>query len=414
MLDLQSAAPLFPWNLGSVLIGTILIGLLLLWWSYGLLRYAIARMFPIPSYFHRSHEAISREPNGHNESLPNLLILGPPGSGKTAFTKKLQHEWERFDLHAIKGKEAWAEASLAQVAEKTRAVVVDHFEYQWGDPPQDQEKRMFIGGLLSRGIKVCIMSAYNPYDWNEQPPKDSSLTSSLRPPGPWTAIFHTFGLAYFIPGIMEGVIRKWLNPQTDDGHTKDTEQLLFVKGLLKHETEATVHLVKIGNWIRSLQDWEMWSPEEIKEQVRLAALPYYRSLWESCSMDEKLALYHVASDGYLHTHNPELLPLLQKGLLRLKPDIQLLNESFRSFVLESATNTRVEEWQAGATPDTWARLKYPLLLVFGVIVVFLFATQQEFKNSFITLVSLLPILLPALPELPSLFAGSKNTRPSSA
>jgi len=131
-------------------------------------------------------------------------------------------------------------------------------------------------------------------------------------------------------------------------------------------------------------------------------------------MDEKLALYHVASDGYLHTHNPELLPLLQKGLLRLKPDIQLLNESFRSFVLESATNTRVEEWQAGTTPDTWARLKYPLLLVFGVIVVFLFATQQEFKNSFITLVSLLPILLPALPELPSLFAGSKSTRPSSA
>ena len=131
-------------------------------------------------------------------------------------------------------------------------------------------------------------------------------------------------------------------------------------------------------------------------------------------MDEKLALYHVASDGYLHTHNPELLPLCQKGLLRLKPDIQLLNESFRSFVLESATNTRVEEWQAGGTPDTWARLKYPLLLVFGVIVVFLFATQQEFKNSFITLVSLLPILLPALPELPSLFAESKITRPSSA
>lgn len=127
-------------------------------------------------------------------------------------------------------------------------------------------------------------------------------------------------------------------------------------------------------------------------------------------MYEKLALYHVASDGYLHTHNLELKTLCYKGLLRLNPDIQFLNESFRSFVLDRATGIRVAEWEAGATPNTWARLKYPLLLVFGIIVVFLFATQQEFKNSFITLVSLLPILLPALPELPSLFAGSKNTR----
>jgi hypothetical protein len=122
----------------------------------------------------------------------------------------------------------------------------------------------------------------------------------------------------------------------------------------------------------------------------------------------------VASDGYLHAYNPELTALCQKGLLRMKPDIQLFNETFRSFVLEIATNTKVVEWEAGHTPDTWARLKYPFLLVFGVIVVFLFATQQEFKNSFITLISLLPILLPALPELPLLFSGQKNTGSSSA
>ena len=157
----------------------------------------------------------------------------------------------------------------------------------------------------------------------------------------------------------------------------------------------------------------MWSPQEMKEEFRLAAFPYYQTLWESCSFPEKLALYHVASDGYLHSHNPELVGLCQKGLLRLAPDIQLLNESFRSFVLEAATSTGLAKWEAGDSPDTWARLKYPFLLLFGVIVIFLFATQQEFKNSFITLVSLLPILLPALPELSSLFTGQKTSGSSS-
>lgn len=414
ILELQAAAPLFPWNLGPVLVATILFGVFLITVSYGLLRYAIARIFPMPSFLHRLHDVRSNPPNVRNESLQNLLILGPPGSGKSAFTQKLHHEWERFDLHTISGKKSWAEVSLDQLAEKRRAVVVDHFEYQWGDPGQDQEKRTFIEGLLSRGIKICIMSACNPYDWAGRPSKDSSPTSSLDPQGPWTDLFHTFGLAYFIPNNMDTVVREWLNPQTNDGHIEDRGQLLFVKRVLKQETQTTAHMGKIGNWIRSLQEWPMWSPEEMKEELRLLAFPYYQSLWESCSHHEKLALFHVAIDGYLHSHNPELVPLCQKGLLRLNPDIQLLNESFRSFVLDIAPNTRVAEWEDGATSDTWARLKYPFLLIFGVIVVFLFATQQEFKNSFITLISLLPVLLPALPELPWIFAGQKNTGSSSA
>jgi hypothetical protein len=413
MLVFQTAAPLFPWSLGTLLIGTILFGGFLLTVSYGLLRYAIARIFPLPSFFLRSHDPMSHEPNEGHEPLQNLLILGPPGSGKSAFIQKLHHEWERFDLHTIRGKISWAEAALAHVAGKTGAVVVDHFEYQWGDAAQDREKRIFIEGLLSRDLKVCIMSACNPYDWEEKSFKDPLATSSLDPRGPWTDLFRTFGLGYFIPNTIEALIREWLNHQARDGHTEDRGHLLFVKRLLKQETEATMHLRKIGKWIRSFPQWPMWSPAEMKEQLRLAAFPYYRSLWESCSIHEKLALYHVASDGYLHAHNPELIPLCQKRLLHLNPDIQLLNESFRTFVLKNATKTRVAEWEAGANPDTWARLKYPFLLVFVAIVIFLFATQQEFKNSFITLVSLLPILLPALPELPLLFSSQKNTRSSS-
>jgi hypothetical protein len=412
-LHVHAEVPLFPWNLGPLIPGMIFIGALLLIVSFPLLRYVLVQIFPMPLFPHGRRDEMPRQ--GINESLQNILIVGPPGSGKSALARTFEDEWERFDLHSVRGKTSWAEISLAQMAMQKRAVVVDHFEYQWDNPAQNEEKRLLIEGLLSRDLKVCIMTSSNPYDWDNRPSKESLPSSSLGPQGSWTDLFHTFGLVYFIPDKTEAVIREWLNPQTGAGYAGDKkDQFLFLKRWLERETNPTVHLKKIGNWMRAFPDWPTWSPEEMKEQIRLTAFPYYRSLWESCSIHEKLALFHVATDGFLHTHNPELVTLSQKGLLRFDPDLQLLNESFRSFVMETARNSRIAGWEEGATSDTWARLKYPFLLVFGVIVIFLFATQQEFKNSFITLLSLLPILLPALPELPLLLTGQKNTGSSSA
>jgi hypothetical protein len=207
-LELRATGPLFPWNLGPVLIGTGLIGGILLAVSYGLLRYVIARVFPVPAFRWRSHEVRPHESKTGHESLQHLLILGPPGSGKSAFTRQLQDEWERFDLHTISGKESWADRSLSQVTGKMRAVVVDHFEYQCGDPSQNQEKRMFIEGLLARNIKVCIMTASSPFDWDEKTSPDGSTTPNSSYQGLWTEPLQTFGLAYFIPTTMEAIIRE--------------------------------------------------------------------------------------------------------------------------------------------------------------------------------------------------------------
>jgi len=87
-----------------------------------------------------------------------------------------------------------------------------------------------------------------------------------------------------------------------------------------------------------------------------------------------------------------------------------MNDSFRQCVLQLGANFQLPQLEKQASQDTWGQLKWPFLFIFGTILLFFFFTQHEFKHSFITLISLLPILLPALPTL---FTGPRNTPGSS-
>jgi hypothetical protein len=205
---------------------------------------------------------------------------------------------------------------------------------------------------------------------------------------------------------MEALLQEWLHPQTESHGAAG--QALPVKQCLIQESLPSLHLEQIGRWIRTYQEWATWTPTQMKEQFLQIGWPYYQALWQSCSLSEKLALYHIAVDGYLHADNPDLTPLSQKGLIRLTPDLQLMNDSFRQCVLQLGANFQLSQLEKQVRQDTWGQLKWPFLFIFGTVLLFFFFTQHEFKNSFITLISLLPILLPALPDLPTLFTGSRN------
>ena len=70
------------------------------------------------------------------------------------------------------------------------------------------------------------------------------------------------------------------------------------------------------------------------------------------------------------------------------PDLQLMNDSFRQCVLQLGANFQLSQLEKQAGQDTWGQLKWPFLFIFGTILLFFFFTQHEFKNSFITLISL--------------------------
>ncbi len=410
-LWIRSSILVFPWNLLPFVIGCIMISGIFAFAGYIFLRFMITQVFPLPSFYFRSHDVLQHAPEPPGGSLHNLLLLGPPGTGKSAAIQRLSSAFEIFDFHSLLEQDQWVTSTLERLKGDTSPVVLDHFEYRLGDLKVDQEKRRIIGELLIRGRKLCVITSQDPFHESSPSGNQTASAEQMPTPNPWVSIFQSFGFTYFVPTKTEEVLREWISPSASHDTGQEQGSTLLVKTFLKTEEQPTSQLRNIGHWIRSLHEWPMWSPQELQEQFQFVASPYYRSLWESCTIQEKLALYHIAQDGFLHTQNPELPSLTQKGLVRVAPDLRIMNGSFRKFILDMGRDTHISEWQDTGNEETWANLRLPFLLVFAIILVFLFATQQEFKNSLITVISLLPILLPALPELPLLFTSPKNSSP---
>lgn len=410
-LHLSLWTPLFPWTLSARLPAILLVGGILIVIGYFILRYMIGKIYTFPSFFHRSHEIGAVPLSEPPSALEHLLVVGPPGSGKSFLAETLGPDCPVLDMHDTYGKDTWAESLASSLPEQPTAVVLDHFEYQWEDPAHRKETGVLVERLLARGLKVCIFSTRDPLEWTRsqvlgQIEQDQDATQTY-----WIDLLGSFGFTHFTPSRMEALLQEWLHPQTEiPGATGPS---LPVKHCLHQESLPTLHLERIGNWIRGYQEWATWTPSQMKEQFLHIGWPYYQAIWQSCSLTEKFTLYHIAVDGYVHADNPDLTSLSQKGLIRLTPDLQIMNDSFRNCVLQLGINFQLSKWEKHTRPDTWGQLKWPFLLIFGTILLFFFFTQQEFKNSFITLISLLPILLPALPELPTLLTGHKNTQGSS-
>ena len=413
-LHLSVSIGLFPWNLSIRFLGFLLFGGLLVAVSYWVLRYIAGKIYPLPSFFHRSHELGSGSQGLTAAAPPHLLILGSPGSGKSQLIQQMAAECCILDLHQTFGKETWAADSLASIPQGTRAVILDHFEYRWEEPRHRQETGRLLEHLLAGKYRVCLLSTRDPLEWTKGPWVEPGDRSQEAVQAYWVDLLGTFVSTHFVPSRMESLLREWLSTPSELTLPVGSPSTLAVKSCLIQESQPTLQLTRIGYWIRSFQEWATWTPSQMKEQFLHVSWPYYLSLWQSCTLSEKLALYHLSLDGYLHADNPDLTSLSQRGLIRLAPDLQIMNDSFRQFVLRLGNNLHLSQWEKQATQDTWGRLKWPFLMFFGTIILFFFFTQQEFKNSFITLMSLLPILLPAIPELPFLSSQSKASSPPSS
>jgi hypothetical protein len=154
------------------------------------------------------------------------------------------------------------------------------------------------------------------------------------------------------------------------------------------------------------------SRDQILEELEERATPLYRREWQACSGDERVVLEHAARHGLASAASRRIVRrLLAKGLLRKDPELRLMNESFRRFVLGMERRHEVAALEAMAEPSIWDRVRMPLGFGAVAAIVFLVSTQREAFDVTLAMAAGVTTAVPTLVKLTNLLAqiGSRGT-----
>jgi hypothetical protein len=181
-----------------------------------------------------------------------------------------------------------------------------------------------------------------------------------------------------------------------------------VQALLHSEGSSHPHVRRVcdeiarSEAVRSGEFTRGQAFDEIAERTHQC----YRSIWASCSDDEKVVLGHVAEHGLANAAVRGVVRrLLGRGLLRKDPSLRLMNETFRCFVLSKDCWQQVAVLEIAGGPSTWDRLRTPLAVGVVGAGVFLFTTQKELYNAILGVTTAAAVSVPALVRAVGMLAG---------
>jgi len=132
--------------------------------------------------------------------------------------------------------------------------------------------------------------------------------------------------------------------------------------------------------------------------IQQMSYPYYFSIWNSLSKEERYLVYDIAKDRFVNTVNTNaILSLLVKGILIYDHSLRLMNESFSNFVLTKVNSDEALEMEMESRKKgTWNTAFGVIILLVISIVIFLSIGQQNFLNdinAFLTAIAALIGLL---------------------
>jgi hypothetical protein len=137
---------------------------------------------------------------------------------------------------------------------------------------------------------------------------------------------------------------------------------------------------------------------------------YYHVLWASLSTTERLVLYQLARDGWSNPKNLAAIQQLEsKQLVRRNPMYQIINESFRRFVLSPEHAEEIARWEKLEQQSTWHAMRFVVIAIgIGFAGWFLYS-QAAFSQAVVDYIAALAKLLTAVGGL-----LGRSGRPTSA
>jgi hypothetical protein len=139
------------------------------------------------------------------------------------------------------------------------------------------------------------------------------------------------------------------------------------------------------------------SQAQIVALVRQRAEREYRFLWSDLTDEERLLCIHMAQGHLANPRNAHVVErLLELGLLRRDPDLQLFNRSFAQYVLHAERPEQIEKWENAVHDGTWESIRTPLAFGFFLAIGFIAYTQRALFETSVGLLTAVATGIPAL------------------
>jgi hypothetical protein len=277
-------------------------------------------------------------------------------------------------------------ASPPKIVGGTTRVVIDHLEHRLGDHEMGKAMLPLLEEVvLNRPeLEVTVISEIDPLSYFAKRLKSPGDDATSDPEKPsllltqeeqrrWAEVFCCLRTVRFdFPVHDEGRERKGVRKVLAE-ECKWTERL---RGIQKE-------LVREGKWLSLTKD-------QLVRHLTDVASAHYFTIWSLCTDEERLVLIHLAEEGFVNPRSwPIVRRLMRRRLVRRSPVLQLMNESFRQFVLEVEPPRQVREWEKVAGTSAYERLRNLLLGALLIGGTFLFVTQPDLLTRSLALLTTL-------------------------
>lgn len=356
-----------------------------------------------------------------------LLRDSITGNGKKWSTA----EYCVTDLTAVKNWEAWRAELTAKINGSNLPVVLDRFECGMDDPRANAEKLKAIESLLLAGKRVVVVSTVEPMGFSFAPRTGQPLASGNGKPEGAPAelgaiIENDADVALddaklSVPYALEVDARaRWTTVFTalptlfarDDSDTKFVNDNRHFVSILKTRRPwryiEAIGTGIAGNGAAQAIKRDRSRDEEQINQVGEQARALHESLWQTCTEGQRCTLIHLAQDGMISPKNKHLRRLVKRGLVVREPELRLMDESFRRFVISISREQDIEAWRQQEGGSAWQLLRAPLLLIVIGVALFLFITQKDVYDSTISFMSAVTAGIAALFKLLGMFQKGKS------
>jgi hypothetical protein len=288
-----------------------------------------------------------------------------------------------------------------------KILILDHFDFNMKDGNYNQARLNLLEGLLCElDLKLVIISTIDPLyfltdDATEAlaDSKDSALTRHLL--DRWAAALSKFKKVHR-KDLSRGKFKQVLK-----AFTKSDDFVSWVK----RECAHTANLREIGEKVlNEFSGNNSLTREWVVSRVLDLADSYYHVLWTGLSPTERLVLYQLAGDGWANRKNFVAIQQLEsKQLVRRNPMYQIINESFRRFVLSPEHKEDIAQWEKLEQQSTWHAMRFVAIAIGIGFAAWLLYTQAAFSQTVVGYIAAIATLLTAAGSL-----FGRSGRPTSA